>query len=66
LIGELSDRVEMLDKIFNKKKKEEDILSVPERKTAVDVKAISKLGPKALQDIIIDEEKYISVLVSRI
>ncbi len=56
----------MLDKIFNKKKKEEDVLSVPERKTAVDLKAISKLGPKALQDIIVDEEKYISILVSKI
>lgn len=39
----------MLDKIFNKKKKEEDMFGVPERKSPVDLKGIGKMGPKALQ-----------------
>jgi len=39
----------MLDKIFNKKKRDEDIFCVPERKNTVDIKNLSKLGPKALQ-----------------
>lgn len=42
----------MLDKIFSKKKKEEDIFTVPERKNNVDLKSLSKLGPKALQEIV--------------
>jgi hypothetical protein len=30
------------------------------------MKSIPKLGPKALQEIVVEEEKYISVLVSKI
>jgi hypothetical protein len=56
----------MFDKFMGKKKKEADLFHIPERKYTTDPKIIAKMGTKALQDLVSDQDKYISVLAEQV
>lgn len=51
---------------MGKKKKEADLFHLPERKYTTDPKIIAKMGTKALQDLVSDQDKYISVLAEQV
>lgn len=54
----------MFEKLIgNKKKKQGDIFTIPEKKYTTDQKVIVKMAAKPLIDLYHDQEKYISSLI---
>ena len=55
---------QMFEKLIgNKKKKQADIFTIPDKKYTTDHKLIAKMTAKPLIDLYHDQEKYISSLV---
>jgi len=56
----------MFDKLIGKKKKEVDLFHIPEKKYTTDSKIIAKMGTKALQDLLSDQEKYTTNIIEKV
>lgn len=51
---------------FITNRKDPDCFHVPDKRYVSDVRAISKMGVRGLQDLVSEQDKYISVLINNV